>query len=318
LGLDTNNWVRFWTNSAAGAVLAHQEIGWTNGIPTPIGVPNIATHLKANLATPPGLVWAPNATLKAGSVSISGTTATIPLTMTVQPGSVINGMQFRAIVSALNGAATPGSVSFASAPGIPNASVISGLSSQEAIRVWPVPLGNTGGLDLQGTRSVGTLSFSVPAGASAQSYTVNFVGVDGLPNLQSQYQLESIPPGQITSDEWRMKFFGSTTSAAAQDNADPDGDGVPNWAEYLAGTDPTSASSVLQFSGASSASAGAKSINLGWMTAPGKTYVVESSPTLNGTVWTAVNTSTGDGYGCQVTLTNASGGTKFYRISVQQ
>ena len=40
LGLDTNNWVRFWTNLGAGDVLTHAQVGVTNGTPVPIGVPH--------------------------------------------------------------------------------------------------------------------------------------------------------------------------------------------------------------------------------------------------------------------------------------
>ena len=56
-------------------------------------------------------------------------------------------------------------------------------------------------------------------------------------------------PPQITSDEWRTAFFGSYTNALADDYADPDHDGALNWQEYVAGTNPTSALSRLQFTG---------------------------------------------------------------------
>ena len=52
LGLDTNNWIRFWTNSAAGAVLSHAPVGWTNGGNVPIGIP----YGKAKVVTNPGQV----------------------------------------------------------------------------------------------------------------------------------------------------------------------------------------------------------------------------------------------------------------------
>ena len=62
--------------------------------------------------------------------------------------------------------------------------------------------------------------------------------------------MRTAPPATICSDEWKIRFFGSTTNPAAADNADPDGDGVPNWMEFLAGTDPTSALSKFQLTGA--------------------------------------------------------------------
>jgi len=324
----TNNWVRFWTNSAAGAVLAHAPVGLTNGVPVPIGIPNV---LKANAVTPPGQVWAPNATFSAGSVSglTPGTTATIPISVTVQPGSTLAGMQFRAILSANGGAPAPAQIQFSPAAGIPYPTLFQGLSLNETICVWMPPLGQEPGwLSLQGSNLIGWISFTVPATAvSGQSYSLHFVGDDGMLDLSTEYQLESVPgtawlgpalaPPQITSDEWRMHFFGSLTSALAQDNADPDGDGVPNWQEYLAGTDPTNPLSCLRLNGAAPASGGSKSITLGWLTAPGKNYVLEAGATPGGPTWTAVNTNVGDGNQFQVSITNAPGSARFYRIRLQ-
>ena len=47
------------------------------------------------------------------------------------------------------------------------------------------------------------------------------------------------------SDEWKVKFFGSVDSPDAAPDADPDKDGLPNWKEYLAVTNPTDAQSHL-------------------------------------------------------------------------
>jgi len=324
LGLDTNNWVRFWSNSAAGAVLAHAPVGWTNGGTVPIDVP----HGKTQVIAPPGQVWVRNATFYAGSVSglTAGATATIPVSVTVQPGSTLAGMQFRAILSASAGAPAPGQTQFTAAAGIPNPAVINGASPADIVCVWPLPLGNSGGLSLQGANLIGSISFTVPAGVSAgQSYSLHFVGVDGAPDFNTLYQLESVPgtalvgsgpvTPQITSDEWRMHFFGSLTSPQAQDNADPDGDGVPNWQEYLAGTDPTNPLSCLQLIATAGPS---HSVNLGWLTAPGKNYVLESSATPGGTAWAGVSTVTGDGNQWTLPLTNHSAGALFYRIRLQQ
>lgn len=47
-----------------------------------------------------------------------------------------------------------------------------------------------------------------------------------------------------TSVRW-LRDYGIGDTDPATENADPDGDGVPVWAEYVAGTDPTNASSKL-------------------------------------------------------------------------
>ena len=324
LGLDANNWIRFWTNAAGGAVLASAPVGWTNGGTVPINVP----HGKTQVTIPPGQIWVRNATVYAGSVSglTAGATATIPVSVTVQPGSTLAGMQFRAILSPGAGAPAPGQTQFTAAAGIPNPTVINGSSPADIICVWPLPLGTSAGISLQGGNySVGSLSFTVPAGVSAgQSYSLHFVGVDGAPDLNTLYHLESVPgtalvgnalvTPQITSDEWRTHFFGSLTSAQAQDNADPDGDAVPNWQEYLAGTDPANPLSCLQLITTTGPSHG---VNLSFLTAPGKSYVLESSATLGGTGWKGVNTITGDGNQFVLPLANPSAGALFYRIRLQ-
>ena len=46
-------------------------------------------------------------------------------------------------------------------------------------------------------------------------------------------------------EAWQTAHFGCTNCPQAAPGSDPDGDGQPNWAEYLAGTDPTSAGSYL-------------------------------------------------------------------------
>jgi hypothetical protein len=93
---------------------------------------------------------------------------------------------------------------------------------------------------------------------------------------------------------------------------------MPNWQEYLAGTSPTNALSALQFSAAGPAAGGGPNINLGWLTAPGRTYVLQSSPTAGGNNWTSVNTNLGDGNAFQIVLTNHPGNARFYRIQLQQ
>jgi hypothetical protein len=40
-------------------------------------------------------------------------------------------------------------------------------------------------------------------------------------------------------DWWVVKYFGSLTNASGAANANPTGDGVPNWLKYALGLDPT-------------------------------------------------------------------------------
>jgi hypothetical protein len=118
------------------------------------------------------------------------------------------------------------------------------------------------------------------------------------------------------SDEWKIKFFGSVDSPNADPNADPDGDGVPNWKEYLAGTDPTKAASNLHLSApVQTWNKGKKQLTLRWLSAPGKKYVVESSTDLVNGPWTVmVQGVLGDGNVQQFIDSNATESTLYYRV----
>ncbi len=332
LGVETNNWVRFWTN---GGFLSHKRIAWSPGQTVPVGVsPNLALATAGTraVATPqPGVAWLRQATIHAGTIAqlTPGNTYSIPVYVNVLPGCSLSGLQFRAMLVPNGAAPAPGQIQFNAVPGLPPPyASAAGLSPNDII--YAVSLSQPFTPALQGSNALGSISFQVPPGAQAgQSYTLRFSGVDGSPDFDTAYQLESVPgsawvksaalsPPQTTSDEWRMYFFGSLTNALAQDNADPDGDGMANWQEYLAGTNPTNALSALQFAGAGLVPGGAPNINLSWQTAPGRLYVLESSPVAGGNNWTPVNTNLGDGNAFQVVLTNHTGTARFYRLQLLQ
>jgi hypothetical protein len=46
--------------------------------------------------------------------------------------------------------------------------------------------------------------------------------------------------------EWQVSWFGSTNATTALAKADPDGDGQSNGDEFLSGTNPLSAESVMR------------------------------------------------------------------------
>ena len=329
LGGETNNWVRFWTN---GGVLSHKRIAWapgqtvTNGVdPTPSSA---TTGSRAVTVQQPGVAWLRQASIHAGTVVQAANTVSIPVSINVLPGYSLSGLQFRATLVADGSAPTPGQIQFTPAAGLPSPyATTQGLTPNDIICAWSLFQPFTPAL--QGSNLLGSITFQVPRTAQAgQSYTLHFSGVDGSPDLNTIYQLEGVPgsawvaspalaPAQITSDDWRMYFFGSLTNAAAQDNADPDGDGIPNWQEYLAGTSPTNAASVFNFS-TTGRGAGTQNLNLSWQTVPGRTYILESSPAVGGTNWTPVGTNVGDGNAFQVFLTNHAGIASFYRIRILQ
>jgi len=168
----------------------------------------------------------------------------------------------------------------------------------------------------------------VPTNAlTGQSYQVLLDNADGAPTPTNQYTFETrsatvtvnapATPPAICSDEWKLHFFGSTTNPAAADNADPDGDGVPNWVEFLAGTDPTSAQSHLQLNnGGLTAGKSQSQMHLNWLTAPGHAYALQWSSNLVGAAWNTLATVSGDGTVTNCADLNPSSSTRYYRLYV--
>jgi carboxypeptidase D len=63
-------------------------------------------------------------------------------------------------------------------------------------------------------------------------------GPGAMSNRLDYVEISAIEPTTIT--QWRALYFGTTNnSGAAADNADPDGDGLPNLVEYALGLNPT-------------------------------------------------------------------------------
>jgi sugar lactone lactonase YvrE len=332
LGMDTNNYLRFWTN---GDTTYRSHSVFTNwlagGSPVPLSLDMdsdspVGGPTKLSLTNaPPGLVWFCEAAVGSGTITdaIPGNTYSLPVYVNVLPGYSLAGMQFRAIVTASSGAPAVSSIQFNPASGVPNPLVLPGLSGNDKIQAWSFGSFATA---LQNSNYLGTISFEVPPGAfPGVCYALHFSGVDGAPNFTIDYQMESHPgyvwvmtaarqPASITSDEWKIAFFGSPTNSQAGDDVDADGDGALNWQEYLAGTNPTNALSRLQFTSASLYTNGLHQVAIDWLTAPGKTYILQSSPAANGANWTPVNTNSGDGNPYQCIVTNMGVNARFFQI----
>jgi len=332
-GLDTNNYIRFWTNGDIGFP-SHAVVDWApGGPPVPLSLDSapaaLSSPAKLGLSnSPPGLVWFCQAAIGSGAITeaLPGNTYSLPVFINVLPGYNLAALQFRAIVTGSAGAPPVTSIKFTPASGIPTPLVLPGLSGNDMVQVWGF---GSFAAPLQNSNYLGTLSFQVPPGAGqGANYALHFSGVDGAPDYSTEYEFESHPgqvwvmsaaqqPASITSDEWKIAFFGSLTNSQAGDNVDADGDGALNWQEYLAGTNPTNALSCLKFSSASLSTNGVSGVAVNWLTAPGKTYLLQSSAALNGANWTAINTNSGDGNEYQVIVTNFSGNARFYQILLQ-
>ncbi|MFM2083054.1 MAG: hypothetical protein RL380_1745 [Verrucomicrobiota bacterium] len=80
-------------------------------------------------------------------------------------------------------------------------------------------------------------------------------------------------------DDWETLYFGNNSANWPALNADSDGDGMNNLREFLAGTNPTNAASVLRVKLENSN----QGLFLSWNTQPGLMYQLQSSTVLG--VW---------------------------------
>jgi hypothetical protein len=316
LRMDTNNWARAWS---------------TNGdlvdVPTTLTASKVVPQvLQPKLA--PTWPWYRQALIGAVSTgnAVPGRTVNVPVYVKLSDGATLSGVQFRAVVTPQGSAPTlTQSPQLSLASGVPGPTLQQSFTASDAGFGWA--LGSFNYLS-RSSNFLGWVTFTIPATAhSGQTYSVSFANAGGAPDLSVKYDFEtrsacvavggSAPPASICSDEWKVHFFGSLANPSAGDLADPDSDGVPNWMEYLAGTDPTDSNSRLQLSGAASQAGKAQSqMVIHWLTAPGKTYEAQWSSSLSGGSWSTLATVSGDGTVASCSDTNSTPTVRYYRLHV--
>jgi len=122
-----------------------------------------------------------------------------------------------------------------------------------------------------------TTNFTAPTNlthsyGTAGAYTVTLI-VTGPGGVDTNTQVNLITvftPFQA----WQAQYFGDPNNPAAAPNADPDGDGMNNVQEFLAGTDPTNSASALRVMSIVPVN---NDLVITWMTAPGKTNALQST-----------------------------------------
>jgi alpha-L-fucosidase len=184
-----------------------------------------------------------------------------------------------------------------------------------------------GGLSLGGT-----LNITDAGGFGVGTYTL-FSGFTSL--AWNGPVVGAVPPGYAASFDtntpgqvklmvtlspfrlWQIQYFGDPDSPAAAAAADPDGDGVSNWNEFLAGTNPTNRNSALRLISATEESGGRR---LTWTTAGVRSNVLQvaaepfdaSFNDLSGTIVLPVTGDTVTNYLDGEASTNP--GPRFYRV----
>jgi polygalacturonase len=135
----------------------------------------------------------------------------------------------------------------------------------------------------------GTLNVTDAGGLANGTYTLftyggvltgNGIGIGSTPaghhyaidtNTLGQMNL-AVSPLLTPLQQWQVQYFGSTNNAAADPNADADGDGQRNLAEFLAGTDPTNSASVIRIIGVTREG---QDVRVTWTTSNGKTNALQ-------------------------------------------
>ena len=319
LRLDTNNWSREWSaggnliNSTTSLVVSHALSG-----------PTAKSLIQTNSPWP----WYRQVLLGAVSVGNASPNSTVyvPVYAKLAEGSSLSGLQFRAVVTPQNGAPA-----LTTAPQLMPASGVNSPLLTHSFKAGETAFGWELGSFNYASRSsnfLGWISFNVPTNAATgHSYQVMLLNADGAPSPTNQYDFETrsatvavnttAPSTSICSDEWKIHFFGSTTNPAAADNADPDGDGIPNWMEFLAGTDPTNPQSKLQLATpAITARKGQSQVSINWLTAPGRAYALQWNSNLIGGTWNTLATVSGSGSVTNYPDLNPTVSTRYYRLFV--
>jgi hypothetical protein len=173
------------------------------------------------------------------------------------------------------------------------------------------------------TGANGSVSFSarlparVPAGSIITATATDAVGDTsqmsvGLAVTATSSVNDGIP------DAWRAQYFGgsgTTTNGQSCAACDPDHDGMSNLQEFLAGTNPTNAASVLRLSAVSPITSNNA---VSFLSVPGTVYRLQSLDDLMSASWLTVADQV-VGTGGNITLADPnlfSTAKRFYRLQV--
>ena len=157
-----------------------------------------------------------------------------------------------------------------------------------------------------------TVTFSDVAFYQTPASQTNTLTANGTINFTGNYTFTDTNHNGI-SDAWENYYFGSAGTNRTQ-TTDSDGDGMNDYAEFIAGTNPTNAASKLIFVSATVQTN--QAIQLKWSAVPGRIYQLESSTNL--VDWTPV-TDWQQAVTSPVTYTgtNAVSGAQFFRVEVR-
>jgi hypothetical protein len=140
----------------------------------------------------------------------------------------------------------------------------------------------------------------------------------GLSNAFAVVQTDTIAPGADSDanglpDAWELLNFGHI---GVNPNADPDGDGMSNKQEYLAGTNPNDANSDLEIT-TFTATPGGTSANVTWESVLTRNYYIQKRLNLNGSFsWfdSGLGLIAPDGASTTRSFADTNAPIRFYRV----